>query len=57
MVVYSIDKSINIRMSDKMSDEIHKLYMKYFNREIKKDTMTGKLYFIDYNRNIIFIDE
>ena len=40
-----------------MADEIHKLYMKYFNREIKKDIMTGKLYFIDYNRNIIFIDE
>ena len=31
--------------------------MKYFNNEIKKDIMTGKLYFISNNKEIIYVDK
>ena len=40
-----------------MSGEIHKLYMKYFRHEIKKDNMTGELYYYDDNRDKIIISE
>jgi len=40
-----------------MSNEIFKLYMKYYKHEIKKDIMPGKLYFISDNNEFIFVDK
>ena len=31
--------------------------MKYYKHEIKKDIMTGKLYFISDNKEFIFVDK
>jgi hypothetical protein len=43
---------------EKMTDKItHKIYMKYFEYEIQTDKMTGRKYFIDQNREIIYINE
>jgi len=38
-----------------MSEEIHKLYRKYFGDDTKKDSMTGELYYISDKKEKIVV--